>query len=1202
MLECPFCGTLVLPTATSCPSCQIVYSELYSKAEERLWDKAVDKIIEELDDIAEADAADLVCQKCNSVLERPRARCSKCGFSASRDETEPRKVVQERKPPSTESELDEEAVCPVCDSVVGLHDPVCSHCGAEFLVDEDAFEEDEIGEEEPIYCPACNNEVDLDVSKCPHCGAEFDEGEDLGVPTPADEEAFESATEPPMLFEEGKAKPEDAKITTMVPLRRARDPRGLSNGTSAVNGVGIINGKSRTNGVHLTNGLGVTNGRDMINGTGLARGHMASRIRAPLGVRGLAVLIVIVVVISAFVYVSYSHKGSPYKVDGDFGEWDDEVMFTMTTASTTPETNVIEWSAATYHTQLHVYVRVEGQLMVGDSVQRLVVFIDADDERSTGYLIGETGADFMLDLLGWNETVMTSISYEFVSTQDPQDQLDWSRWRQMGSVPNRLSGDRIEAMANLPTQLDSSSRLILVSQDSEGIRSTSYPVLLGGGLLIVEQTPADEIVASDLITPSIQSELLKLRFSCQGEGGSIESITPDIIGLDAIEPIAPFSLEIRNEHTVSVVADSSHALPGQFVSATLKHTGISSSFQRVLITGAGAYAYCISPPESISVDGAFADWTNKTVKDIDDLPIANPNVDIDGIGVDRSTDNSYFYMSVYGDLCSGVYVPKDCAISTGAGGGTVVPVRKTAQDFTRIFIDSDQSEITGKSTIIGTQVIGADFMIEIGGVCGVICTKSVYSFSSGSWSELDVPIQAAKDTNRIEIGVVTSSIGSPVSMDFIIETTDWRDRGDQATNTTDYGIRRWVVDSSTTSQDATSMSYQRKLFYDGTNHWSFYFDGDDTVYKYSSDGGETWISGAAVFSTSGVEEVSIWYDSDNEVVYAVGDTAGSSTNVYIQKGEVSPGSHAITWEVSDSTLAVSTESIASKNAYICRDVNGYLWIVGTNQSQNNPDKYKFTAFRSSSANDITEWVYSGEMAPSGGINSDEIRGSIAPAGSGSHVWAIFIYDGYVYSKKYTGTWPGSATEIFAPKDGNHDNVIYAPPSVVVDSDGVVHVVYGDDTASGSVLLSHIWYTYNNTDSTSWATAVDLNESMPSNVGNRYPTISLDTSTGDLYAFWIRTTGSGVGQTIMGKKKSSGSWSALTISNPDTDPKNHLTSIYSVSGESLICWQWTQNTTGNIEVLFDVIPEFKDIVVPVLIMMAIFYIGFRRRRTPKSSGD
>jgi predicted amidophosphoribosyltransferase len=1238
----------VLPTAISCPSCRIVYSEIHSRVEERLLDKAADKIIEGLNEIAEGDSADLVCQKCHSILERPKERCSRCGFSASHIEQKAERLAEKREEslpvepgpdaedteavcPTCDSvvglndsvcshcgaeflpddegvEEDEaepgpdaegtEAVCPICDSVVGLNDSVCSHCGAEFLPDDEGVEEDDIQEDEQIYCPACYKEVGLETAKCPHCGAEFEEGEDLGPTLPADEIRFESVPESRALSERDIAKPKDeiAGITTSKSIRRDKGSIGLSNGTSAVNGVGIINGESRINGMHRTNGLGATNGRDMINGTGLARGESAGRIRAPIETRALAVLTVIIIVISAFVYVSYSQKGSPYEVDGDFDEWEDEVMFTMITASPSPATNVVEWAAATYSSQLHVYVKVEGQLMVGGSAQRLTFFVDADDRESTGYLLGDIGADFMLQILGWNETVMASTAYGFPSTQD---RLDWNLWRQIGSVLSDLSGDRIEAMAHLPTQLNSSSRIILVSQDSEGIRCMSYPVLLGGGLLIVEQTPAPEIVATDIMTSSSQEEFLQLRFSCQGEGGSVYSVTPEMTGFDTCEPIAPFSLEIHHEHMDAVVVDSSRALPGQFASATLKPSGISSSFQRVLIIGEGGRAYCISPPETISIDGAFADWTNKTVKDVDDLPITNPNVNIDDFGVDRSTDNSYFYVSVFGEICSGVYVPKDCAVFTSAGGGAIVPTRKTAEDFARILIDSDQSDATGSLVAVGTLSIGADFMIEIGGVCGEIRSRSVYSYSSGSWSELDVPIQAAKDSSRIEIGVITSSIGDSAGMDFIIETTDWRGKADQATNTTDYGIRQWVVDSSTTDEDATSMSYQRKVFYDGVNFWSIYWDGSDTMCRYSSDGGETWadngLKGGKIFDTAGVNEASLWYDSTYGKVYVIGDTSTISPIAYVINGTVTTGpTPQITWDTEE-TLTVSTSyNTASKNTFICMNATGTLWALSSSRVHNTNQQFHLKVFSSTISYNNSLWSDATNLLSSPS-SSEEIRGVIVPAKMGSveDVWVIVSNLGEVRKMAYDGSGWTQGTTVLYPEGESTDNTLYAPASAVVDGDGVLHVVYGTGDVYGS-WQGHVMYT--NYDGEDWSTAEEL--ASGATYGNRFPTISLDAGTGNLFAMWIQNAATDVLQV---KKRVETSWSSVTIDSNAYD-KNYLTSIYSAPSESTVCMLWTQNTTADIEVIFEEIPEFKDVMVPILMIMAIFYIGMRRRRVRESRED
>jgi hypothetical protein len=138
---------------------------------------------------------------------------------------------------------------------------------------------------------------------------------------------------------------------------------------------------------------------------------------------------------------------------------------------------------------------------------------------------------------------------------------------------------------------------------------------------------------------------------------------------------------------------------------------------------------------------------------------------------------------------------------------------------------------------------------------------------------------------------------------------------------------------------------------------------------------------------------------------------------------------------------------------------------------------------------------------------------------------------------------------------------------------------------------YIYYVYNT--GSGWSVPYRL-ESVANNLGNVYPTISVDSSTGSVYSFWIETDTNGVGVTVRGKKNVSGTWTALTLSGQTAGAKQYLNSIYSAPGEQFICWQWTQNTTSPIEVLFDKLPEFKTVVLPVL-FLTLIVVGMRRRR-------
>jgi hypothetical protein len=1113
-------------------------------------------------------------------------------------------------------EDEELALCPLCDSAVSLSEMICPHCGAEFGEEEEEAppepEPEVVAEEEELAsCPVCGAVSSITAAVCPSCGAEFEEDEEA-VP--------EVIVTPKPVPEKIVAKPKVVpkkkdRVTVPSRITPRREPRGLSNGVGAVNGQGRINGRGRTNGAAFINGAGLingsgkvngqgringagaVNGRDLVNGTGALNGGGAGlprgrgpqgRYRILLRWRFLALLVALAVILGAFAYMAGVVEKPPYNVDGDGGDWSDATMFGIATASDSPSTNVAEWSVAPYRNELYVYIRTDEATMADNEVESFYLFIDSDDSASTGYDILGTGADFMIELHGWNESVMQSAVWRYDSHDD---HLDWNSWAYAAGAVAAVDGDELEAMTGLPFEVADDSRFTLVSKDQQDCGCCSYPVMLKGGLLIVDVEPAPDVATDGILTAHESAQIMSLTFRCEGEGGTVDSVTPELVGITSSSIIQEFSIQPGEEHSVNLLVDSSDVAAGQFVSATIEADDITSSFSRIHMDGTSVKTYVGSAPATISIDGAFADWTGKTITDLDPEPIDNPDIDIDQVGVGNSTVDSFFYVSVYGEMCAGDFVPKIGSKPSGTGGGPVVPVRKTSEDFMRVYIDSDQSPATGLTISSYGDPLGADYLIEITGSCCEVKSATLQVYHSNDWLDVGTPIDAAIDVSQMEIGVPSSSIEAAAGpIDFIIISTDWKGNQDVASNeTTTLRVKHWIIDS-TASSDATSMSYQRKMFYDGTNFWSFYSDAGNTVYDYSSDGGATWNREGQVFTTSGVMEASIWYDESCHQVYVIGDTSTASANVYLQQGSVNPGTHAITWE-GESTQSVSpAANLGSKNTFICKDDSDHLWLLSSRQTQPNPAKYNLVAYKSGSENDTSgSWTESGTMLGTASSNS-ELRGSILPAGSGNDVWAVYNYETHVGARKCTsGSW-GSEEEVYTDS-GVLGFMTTAPASAVVDGNGVVHVVYGDANKDGQTEKPHIQYRYRN--SGGWSSAITIDQDADT-VSHRYPTISLDTATGTLYAFWLQIN-SNEYYIVCRKNVSGAGWSDVSIGSQPSDTKQYLTSIYSVSGETNICWQWTQNTTGTIEVIFDKIPEFEDLIVPIIFMIGLFFVISRRRR-------
>jgi len=767
----------------------------------------------------------------------------------------------------------------------------------------------------------------------------------------------------------------------------------------------------------------------------------------------------------------------------------------------------------------------------------------------------------------------------------------------VGSAAAKVNSAELEARAVMPIALDDASKFILVSKDASdcGSVSTTAPLKTNGGVLLITQSVAAE-AATGIVPRADSAPLLKVTFEADGADGLVTSIVPECNGWTLAGPLNSISLQEGQKKTITVSLNTSAASDGELVMAEILAIGIDSSFASVEIVGPPARAYVAAPPPSVIIDGAFADWAGRVSLDQDSSTVSVPSVDITGVGNASDSMDSYFYISVSGEICSGTYVPAAVARPMSSGGGSVVPARHTAEDTLTIFVDSDRSSATGLAVASGSKIIGADQKIEVKGLFGRIISQKMYAYSAwtSSWQLSALSVDAAKDQNRIELGVSSSGLGGTSEIDFIIQTTSWKGLEDSAVFDPDSmapGTRAWVVEPAVGSSYATSMSYQRKMFYDGVNYWSFYFDGANTVCKYSTDLGQTWTMRGRVFATAGVNETSVWYDPAASAVYAVGDTSAPTTTVPVQAGMVDPSAHSITWLASDSTVAVSSFPLAGKNTFISKDASGYLWILSSNLTSNAAANYQLSAFVSAAAGSVANWAFSGNMLPAA-YAEPNLKGSIVPAGSGNGVWAVYGYGGNVASNRYNGAWQPQQT-IYA-QTGNRVNTDNSPPSAVVDSKGVVHVVYGTSRKTGKVSIPMIQYSRNVTGSDAFTAGVDLDASLPAGIGDFFPTITLDSSTDDLHVLWLRGDATNTPRTVMWAECAGSVWSFNAVASQSSNAKMFLTSTYSAPSQFSLCWQWTENVTAPIEVLFDgpVIPEFSSLALPAVGFAALFLISMR----------
>src|SRR2546426_718586 len=435
-------------------------------------------------------------------------------------------------------------------------------------------------------------------------------------------------------------------------------------------------------------------------------------------------------------------------------------------------------------------------------------------------------------------------------------------------------------------------------------------------------------------------------------------------------------------------------------------------------------------------------------------------------------------------------------------------------------------------------------------------------FSGGAWSSLTLETNTKTKTSLT--GLYNASSSSNVAWAWSQTASSGFDVKFSVLSTS--LVSRTIDTSTDGTPGGGGYSHQRKIFYDGTRWWAFYYDGSNSVYTWS-DNALTWENAVSqVFTSSGVNNPSVWFDSGANIVYAVGDDGVSDATVPVRRGTIS--GTTITWGT-QAAITVTTVSFGSKVAFITKDSNGFLWVASN--SQPSTGNYDVAVVKSTNADDVSAWGSLTTLLTSS-IASVSVYPTILPLSSGN-VYAFWYANGAIDGKVRAGGW-GSLENIATTATG----VYTKAPSGTVDASGNIDLVYSD--SSGAIVHKQR--------TSSWGAA----DTVDSSTGNTQPTITRDSSTGNLYVFYVQSTNQ-----IKGRKYSGGTWTDVTGLDVSTITKAGLTSPYSVSG-GLIGFLWNQGDTSPYEIKIAVfLPEFEDIVIPLAgtLVLALVLGAWQRRR-------
>ena len=361
------------------------------------------------------------------------------------------------------------------------------------------------------------------------------------------------------------------------------------------------------------------------------------------------------------------------------------------------------------------------------------------------------------------------------------------------------------------------------------------------------------------------------------------------------------------------------------------------------------------------------------------------------------------------------------------------------------------------------------------------------------------------------------------------------------------------------SQQATSMSYQRKLFRDSSGYfWVFYYDGGNTLYERSNDTtGTSWTRTPVLFATGQVQPY-VWLDSDTVYVAYT-----SNRDTFVRRGVITAG--AVTW--SPSYVAMDgNASVAYSFATICKDTNGYLWVAARSQSGG---VYSGRTARSVSPFDASAWQSAQSITPTS--TTGALYPLILPL-AGGDVYAVWHRDGAIEGKRYSSAagWDVSTTSIAAGFVGDTQMLF----SALTDAQGRMHLLYISSTGD----VRYMRY-----EGGAWSAAQRIGD-----VVSGSPTITINPSDQRVYAIWADDRVCECWSAFM--PSSAADWSK-EYGTPGKSRKTFITSCYSASGR--VNWVFGQGGGAPYQITTD---GFNVGNLSVLVSNASFAFGTRPLNT------
>jgi hypothetical protein len=597
----------------------------------------------------------------------------------------------------------------------------------------------------------------------------------------------------------------NGRINGMINGIRNGLVNGLVNGLTNGRTNGSKNGRrgSRTNGI--TNGF--VNGAGAVNGFRLS--YKQRRLLHPRPANLKKKLMIVGVVVAILVAMPfalvYSFPSDRVEIDGYFMDWLKAQVYHDNPDSPNPDISLAAYAMKHDSRGSYFYIKTQGDILRGmdSGADGFYIFIDRDNDPSTGYSVRGLGADALVSVIGWNYSIESAGTYYFNSTAGKDD---FAGFKLASSAAASFKGDQMELASS--TIVNSLSRVAIVARHTNLTSDWSEVNFRtrGTSLLVVEDHDAP-----DVIVGTGDRHVLSVDISGKGPRTKVQYLTFDILGnltpaylkayegqrmlgvsedntIDLIEPMAIGTGDVRRIDILATIPFGYFS--GSFGLQLNRTTGLgvdnnATWFIKTVQTGS-MVSYIGAAPSNITIDGAFADWSSRVpISDAlgdaysdkaDDF--TSGDVDIHTVKVASTTDVASFYMSVNGTMLGGSSVPSSLVRwvtpGTPAENVTEISLPMYGSDFAFVFIDTDLNQSTG------FDIGGSETAIAAVGKGNSITSSAVFRYENDTWIDYG-PVRAAIDAYQLEMSGAYSALGlasgSMYTVTFLAQ--DWSNRQDE---------------------------------------------------------------------------------------------------------------------------------------------------------------------------------------------------------------------------------------------------------------------------------------------------------------------------------------------------------------------------------------------------------------------------------------